>query len=126
MKYLHPDVLDGGLLAIQNNTTKMILLSAGTSDFTAATTTNKIAEVTMTSGDFTITNSAGTSRTLATTATKEVNATISALGTPDLHVAFVSGSKVLFVTDETTNQPITAGNPITFPIVSLVSNQPAA
>jgi hypothetical protein len=125
MKYLHPDVLDGGLLAIQNNTTKMILLSAGSSDFNTVTTTNKIAEVTMASTDFEITNSANTSRTLATKATKDGTATVSALGTPDLHVAFVSGTKVLFVTDEQTNQPITINNPVTFPIISVVANQPA-
>ncbi len=126
MKYLHPDVLDGGLLAIKNGTTKMILLSAGSSDFTTVTTTNKIAEVAMTSTDFNITDSASNSRTLATTAAKDGEATVSALGTPDLHVAFVSGTKVLFVTDETTNQPITSGNPVTFPVISVVANQPAA
>lgn len=43
----------------------------------------------------------------------------------DLHVAFTDGAaKVLWVTDETSNQPITSGNPINFPQLTYTNSQP--
>lgn len=44
----------------------------------------------------------------------------------NLHIAFTDGSaKVLYVTDETSNQPITSGNPVNFPSLAYASNQPS-
>lgn len=46
---------------------------------------------------------------------------------PDLHIAFTDGAAaVIWVTDETTDQPITAGNVINFPLANITctSNQP--
>lgn len=43
----------------------------------------------------------------------------------NLHIAFTDGtSKVLWVTDETSNQSITLGNTIVFPSLQYTSNQP--
>lgn len=43
----------------------------------------------------------------------------------DLHYAFTDGAaKVLYVTDETTNQVVTSGNPINFPQLTYNSSQP--
>ena len=44
----------------------------------------------------------------------------------DLHFCFVdtTNSKVLWVTDETTDQTITSGNPVTFPSLVYTANQP--
>lgn len=124
-KFAHSDVLDGGLNAIKNNATKMLLLSAyAFGDSYATVTGNKLAEVAMTSADFTLASS-GNNRTL-TSATKSANATAGASGSPDLHVAFVdaTNSKVLWVTDETSNQPITSGNPVDFPAFTYTGQQP--
>lgn len=45
--------------------------------------------------------------------------------TDDLHISFDDGvANVLWVTDETTNQPITFGNPIDFPAVVYTAIQP--
>jgi hypothetical protein len=78
----------------------------------------------MASGDFVITSS-GSNRVLTTAAGKSATATASALGTPDLQIAFTDGvSKVLWVTDETSNQPITSGNTVNFPSLTYTSNQP--
>jgi hypothetical protein len=45
--------------------------------------------------------------------------------TDDLHISFDDGAaNVLWVTDETTNQPITFGNPIDFPAVVYTAVQP--
>ncbi len=46
----------------------------------------------------------------------------------DLHIAFTDGTttatNVIWVTDETSNQPITSGNTINFPTITYTSNQP--
>lgn len=122
-KQVHPDVLDGGLNQIKNNAVKMLLLSNFTfGDSFATVTANTLASVAMVPGDFTL-GTSGTSRTL-TTATKTANATAGVTG-GNLHIAFTDGSsKVLLVTDETTDQAITSGNPIDFPAIVHTNNQP--
>lgn len=124
-KWVHADVLDGGLNGIKNVATRMFLLSTyAANDSYATVLANALnAGVTMVSGDFTLASS-GSNRTLTVT-TKSQNANASAGGTPDLHLAFTDGSsKVLWVTDETSNQAITSGNPISFPALVYTSNQP--
>ena len=123
-KYAHIDVLDGGIDVMKNSCTKMILLSAYTANYTTATTTNNIAEVAMVTGNFTKTGADGAARVLTTASGKTATASQSALGTPDLHIAFCDGTRVLFVTDETSNQPVTSGNTVNFPVVTFTANQP--
>lgn len=124
-KFAHADVLDGGLNAIKNGATKMLLLSAYVAgDSYAAVTANKLAEVTMAGGDFTL-SSSGSNRVVTTAAGKSAIASASAAGSPDLHIAFTDGiSKVLWVTDETSNQGITSGNTVNFPQLTYTSSQP--
>lgn len=124
-KFAHSDVLDGGLTAIKTAATHMILVSAyAFGDSYATVQANKIADATMASGDFTITSS-GNNRVLTTASGKTATATASALGTPDLQIVFTDGSaKVLWVTDETSNQPITSGNTVYFPVLTYTNNQP--
>ena len=54
------------------------------------------------------------------------NATATSSATPDIHLALVDsvGSTVLLVTDETSNQPITSGNPVTAPSWAYTVLQP--
>ncbi|MFZ4537882.1 hypothetical protein [Propionivibrio sp.] len=126
-KFVHSDVLDGGLSAIKTAATKMFLISAYTAgDSYATVTAAKLnAGVTMATGDFTL-SSTGNNRVLTVAGSKTDAVTVSALGTPDLHIAFTDGTaKVLWVTDETSNQPITSGNTINFPSgLTYTSNQP--
>lgn len=124
-KFAHADVLDGGLNGIKNVATKMILVSAYTAgDSYATIQTNKLAEATMASTDFVL-SSSGSNRVLTTAAGKSAVASASATGTPDLHIAFTDGTaKVLWVTDETSNQAITSGNTVNFPQLTFQSNQP--
>jgi hypothetical protein len=124
-KWAHSDVLDGGLSAIKNNATKMLLISAyAAGDSYATVTGNKLAEVTMASGDFAL-SSSGSNRVLTTAAGKSAAATASAAGGSNLHFAFTDGAaKVLWVTDETTDQAITSGNTVNFPQLTYTSNQP--
>lgn len=124
-KQVHQDVLDGGLNAIKSSATKMLLISAyAAGDSYATVISNKLAETSMGSGDFTIATS-GANRVLTTAASKSAIASATTTGTPDLHIAFTDGTgKVLWVTDETSNQGITSGNTVNFPQLTYTSNQP--
>ena len=125
-KWVRSGVLDSGLNDIKTNATKMLLLSAyAAGDSYATVIANKLnAGVTMVAGDFTLAAS-GNNRTLTTAAGKTDVATVSAGGTPNLHIAFTDGvSNVIWVTDETTDQAITSGNPINFPVLVYTNNQP--
>jgi hypothetical protein len=124
-KWANSSVLDNGLNQIKNNATHMLLLSTYTiADSYATVVSNKLADVTMTGTDYTLA-SVSSNRTLTVTSGKTATATGTASGSPDLHIAFTDGSaNVLWVTDETTNQPITSGNVITFPGPVYTSNQP--
>jgi len=124
-KWVSAGVLDGGLNYINSTVTKMYLLSAYSVGNSYATViANALnAGITMAPADLVLSTS-GTSRVL-TTAVKTAAATASATGTPDLHFAFTDGSsQVIWVTDETTNQPITAGNTLNFPALTYTSTQP--
>jgi hypothetical protein len=103
----------------------MILVSAYTlGDSYATIQANKLAEVTMTSADYTLATS-GSNRTLTVASGKTSAASAGASGTPDLHVAFTDGaSRVLWVTDETSNQAIVSGNTINFFAPVYTSNAP--
>lgn len=123
-KYEHIDVLDGGLNVIKNSATKMLLLKAYTLlDSYATVTGNAICSVDMVSGDFVITGADGASRTV-TIASKTQAASAPSGATPNLHVAFTDGtSRVLLVTDETSDAEIFTSDPITFPQMTYTRNQ---
>jgi hypothetical protein len=124
-KYAHPDVLDNGPAYIKANATKMILISGyAQGDPYATVLAAKLAEVTVVNGDFTLSNNVN-DRRLTGPATKTANATVTSGASPDLHIAFTDGAaKVLWVTDETSNQVITSGNPVDFPTLTYNSAQP--
>lgn len=124
-KYVHADVLDGGLNAIKNGATRMLLLKAYTfKDNYATVTSNAIAAVIMASGDYALSGADGDPRVL-TVAARSGTASADSGSTPDLHIAFTdNASKVLLVTDETSNQVVTNGNTVNFPSLTYTSNQP--
>jgi hypothetical protein len=123
--YAHADVLDGGLNGIKTVATQMILIKAYTVlDSYATVVSNTICAVTMTSSDYTLSGADGAARVL-TTAVKSGTASADSGATPDLHIAFTNGSnKVLWVTDETSDQVIIEDNTIAFPEITYTSNQP--
>jgi hypothetical protein len=124
-KWAHSDVLDGGLNAIRNNATRMILIKAYTAgDSYATVVANAVCTVTMASGDYTLSGSANNPR-VCTTGAKSSTASANSGATPDLHIAFTDNvSKVLWVTDETSDQVVTSGNTVNFPALTFTSNQP--
>lgn len=127
-KWAHADVLDQGTNYIKVECDKLYLIKAyAAGDSFATVQGNMVAEVAMASGDFTLGNGASSARTLTTASGKSDSAANAGSGaSPNLHLAFVdeAASKVLWVTDETTDQVITAGNPVDFPSVVYTSGQP--
>lgn len=124
-KFVHADVLDGGLNAIKNGATHMLLLKAYTAgDSYATVITNLLADVAMAPADFVL-SSSGNNRLITTASGKSATSSASSGVGPNLHLAFTDGtSKVLWVTDETSDQVITSGNPVNFPQLTYTSNQP--
>lgn len=124
-KWVRSGVLDNGLNDIKTNATKMMIIKAYTAGDSYATVTgNKVAEVTMVSGDYTL-GSSGNNRTLTVGSGKSATATANSGATPDLHIAFTDGSaNVIWVTDETSDQQIYSGNTVNFPAPVYTANQP--
>lgn len=125
-KYAHPDVLDNGPNYIKTNCNKISVISAYTFGAAYATVNAAIlAEATMASTDFTLGTSVN-DRTLTTAAGKQ-DTSANASGTAS-HIAFLDtvNSKVLWVTEETSGQSITLGNPVTFPSLVYTAKQPVA
>lgn len=125
-KYAHQQVLDNGLNYIKNNCDKVALISSYSVGESYATVVAKIlAEAAMTSTDFTL-GSSGNDRTLTSAAGKSDTAANATGGSATNHIAFLNttGSEVLWVTEETSGQVVTTGNPVNFPSLVYTSNQP--
>lgn len=119
-KYAHPDILDGGANVIvaaagTAGRVKQHLITAYTAgDSYATVISNSVASYDMVSGDFSQATNGSNGRELTIGAKSGNNASASSGATPDLHQAIVdsTNSKVWLVTDETTDQVITSGNPV--------------
>ena len=128
-KWVNSAVLDGGLNEIKNNCNSMRLISAYTAgDSYATVNTNTLASVSMSSGDFTLGTGSANARTLTTASGKSDASADASGGGATNHIAFVdtvsSPARVLWVTEETSGQAITAGNQVNFPSLVYTSNQP--
>lgn len=124
-KWAHADVLDQGPNLIRTACVRMLLISGYTVGATyAAVVAAQLAEVVMTSADFTL-GSSGSNRTLTVAGGKSATSTAAATGTPDLHIAFTDGSaRVLWVTDETSNVAVPLGATVNFPAPVYTAQQP--
>ena len=125
-KYAHSDILDGGLAALRAAAVRVLVLKAYTAaDSYATVTGNALNNTTISTADFAALSGAdGSPRVLAFSG-KSATATANSGATPNLHIAFTDGSaKVLWVTDETSDQVITSGNTITIPGFNCSANQP--
>jgi len=125
-KWAHSDVLDFGINRIKTDANVMHLIKAyAAGDSYATVVGNSIGSVAMAAADYTL-SSSGQNRVLTSAAGKSANASANSGATPNLHLAFVDSvnSKVLWVTDETSDQVVTLGNPVNYPSVTYASNQP--
>jgi hypothetical protein len=126
-KWVNLKVHDDGLNYLKTNCNKVALISTyAANDSYATVNGNILAEATMASGDFTLAGAAGAARTCTTASGKQDAAANATGGGANMHIAFLNTtlSEVLWVTDETSDQTITIGNPITFPALVYTSNQP--
>jgi hypothetical protein len=127
-KYLHPDVLDIGLQYIidqaAGNVDLLLLDSYSVGQAYATVDSNKVMTINLAGGDLSLANF-GTYGRQMNVAEKAGSASASATS-PDLHVAIVdvTNTKVLAVTDETSDQDVTNGNPITIPTFAVKLSQP--
>lgn len=119
MPWLHADVLDNGLAYIKNNCDFILLIDAYSADDSYATVfSNAVCAVAVDASDFTISDngSFAGSRKIAVGA-QSGTASDDSIATPDLYFAYVdsTSTKVLAISDETSDQVITSGNPVSFP-----------
>lgn len=110
-KIVHDNVLDGALDIIKNNANLMILCSQQPTTRTEAVTTYALADVAMSSTDFTHANGDTSGRKTTVGAKNSVTVDASGTGT---HVALVDGTRLLYVTT-CTSQAVTSGNTVNFP-----------
>jgi hypothetical protein len=129
IKYTHPDILDGGLLALKNGATRLLLVKKYTAGDSYATVTgNAIVSITVASTDFTIANGTNGARqiTLAAKSAAATGAGLAANASGEDHefVLTDGSSRVLQVFDETSEQANQVGDTITTPALTYTSNQP--
>lgn len=125
-KWVNTLVLDNGLNVIVNDGNVLHVISDyNAGDSFAAVTNNSVANYALAGGDKTLAAHATTGRKVTIAAKQGNNATAGATN-PDLHLAVVdsSNNRVLFVTDEMSDQDITDGNPLNTPVFELQHSQP--
>lgn len=130
-RYAHQDFLDNGIAYLKDNCNQVILTDTYATAYATVNGAAKVAECTLVTGDFSISGAAGAARVLTATLSGKSagNALKSVADGTNMHLAFVdaANSKVLYVTEESTDQPITSGNPVQLnsnPTYS--ANQPTA
>jgi hypothetical protein len=130
-RYAHADVLDNGPKYIKDNCNKVVLTSQYDATYAGCNSTYKVAEATLVTGDFAIAGADGAARTMTATLTGKSggNALMTVADGTNMHIAFLdtTNSKVLYVTEESSNQAITSGNAVTFfSNPTYAANQPTA
>ena len=117
-RWLHADVLDNGPAYLKANCNQVSVLKAyAAGDNYATVTGNSVCDIAASSSDFTLAaGSYSNSRKISIVA-KEANATANSGASPDLHFAYLdtANTKILAVTDETSDQQIYAGNLVACP-----------
>lgn len=105
-KSVHDDVLDASHNEVKTNATLQILCSAEPTTRTEAVSTYALADVALSSGDFTIANGDTSGRKVTVGAKSGVTVDNSGSGT---HIAIVDGTRLLRVTTCTTVAVTAAG-----------------
>jgi len=109
-KSLHNKVFDQGLEYLKNNSSKMIVCSAQPTTYLEATSTYALADVAMSSTDYTIADGDTSGRKITAAAKSTVTIDASGTGT---HIAHVNdtGTELLWVST-TPSQGLTSGGTV--------------
>ena len=124
--FAHADVLEHGPAYVKANATKIMLVSTyAFGDSYATVVANKLSEASVTTANWTW-SSSGNDRVLTSTDNLTGSVAAASAAGPSNHYAVVDAttSKVLYVTEEGSDQPITSGNPITLKSVVIKATQP--
>lgn len=124
--FAHADVLENGPAYVKASATKILLISAYTFGDTYATVNAaKLSEASVTTASWTW-SASGNDRVLTSTDNLTGSVAAASAAGPSNHYAVVdaTNSKVLYVTEEGSDQPITSGNPITLKSVVIKATQP--
>jgi len=119
-KFANDSVLDDGLDLIKNNCNLQIACSAQPTTRTEAVTTYALADVAMTSSDFTVQDNGSSGRELVIAAKTAVPVDTTSTIT---HLALVSASELLFVTT-TGSLPVADTETIAIPEWKIRVNDP--
>lgn len=130
-RYAHVNLLDQGPKYLKDNCDKAILITTYSTAYATVNGANKVAEVTLATGDFAIAGADGAARVLTATLTGKSmgNALQTVADGTNMHIAFVKtgASEVIYVTEESSDQAITSGNPVQLNSnPTYTSNQPTA
>ena len=130
-RYAHVNLLDQGPKYLKDNCDKVILIDAYSSVYATVNGANKVAEAALVTGDFAIAGADGAARVLTATLTGKSmgNALKAVVDGTNMHLAFVKTgtSEVIYVTEESSDQAITSGNPVQLNSnPTYTSNQPTA
>jgi len=130
-RYAHADVLDQGPKYIEDNCDKVVLTDVYSNVYATVTGSAKVAEASLVSGDFSRAGADGAARVLtaAISGKSGGNAVKAVADGTNMHIAFLQTGalKVLYVTEESSNQAITSGNPVTFnSTATYTAGQPTA
>ena len=124
--FAHADVLENGPAYVKANATNIMLVSTYTfGDSYATAVANKLSEAAVTTANWTWSASVN-DRVLTSTDNLTGSVAAASAAGPSNHYAVVdaTNSKVLYVTEEGSDQPITSGNPITLKSVVIKATQP--
>lgn len=133
-KFANILVLDGGTdllrtrAALAAGRLKLHVIKAYTigDSYATVVTTNSCGSVDLVAGDM-VQSGGATAARVCTVGPKTITALSAGSGAgPNLHIAIVDSvtSEVLYVTDETTDQVLTAGNPFNVPAFTITYGQP--
>lgn len=125
-KFVHKDVFDRGLEEVKNNANQMSLITSfAPGDAYALVASRSVCDIAMTAADLII-NNYGTTERKIDVAAKQGTASAASPVSSDLHIALLDtvGQRVMAVADETSDQPVTSGNPVAFPAWELRGRQP--
>ena len=130
-RYAHVNLLDQGPKYLKDNCDKVILIDAYSSVYATVNGANKVAEAALVTGDFAIAGADGAARVLTATLTGKSmgNALKAVVDGTNMHLAFVKTgtSEVIYVTEESSDQAITSGNPVQLNSnPTYTTNQPTA
>lgn len=128
--YLHTDVLDNGLSELTAATLKMAVCQGSpttlseASDLLSGAGMRVSNEISVAGADVTLGQGTTAKERRVTIDPQTGSVAEDVSTTPDLWVAVYDGTRLLVVTDEVTDQALTAGNPLNIPEARVTFVQP--